>query len=94
VRFKQISLEEAFTAIFRTDALMDTLTAMARGTISLQQGESRLASFKVRLVAQVPSAAVFASHWVFVGGGAASLGSEMRPGLRHGSSKGASCGRH
>jgi hypothetical protein len=49
VRFKQISLEEAFTAIFRTDALMDTLTAMARGTISLQQGESRLASFKVRL---------------------------------------------
>jgi hypothetical protein len=47
VRFKKISLEEAFSAIFRTDALIDTLTAMAHGTITLEQGQSKMDAFKV-----------------------------------------------
>jgi hypothetical protein len=47
VRFKAISLEEAFTAIARTDALVDTLTAMARGTSTLEQAQQKLTSFKV-----------------------------------------------
>jgi hypothetical protein len=48
VRFKAISLEQAFTAIARTDALMDTLTALARGTLTLEQAQQKLSSFKVR----------------------------------------------
>mgnify|MGYP001807593348 CR=1 FL=1 len=47
VRFKKISLEDAFAAIFRTDALIDTLTAMAHGTITLEQGQSKMDGFKV-----------------------------------------------
>lgn len=47
VRFKKISLEEAFAAIFRTDALIDTLTAMAHGSITLEQGQKKLDGFKV-----------------------------------------------
>lgn len=47
VRFKQISLAEAFTAITRTDALMEVLTDMARGKITQQQGEKQLDAVKV-----------------------------------------------
>lgn len=53
VRFKQISLAEAFTAISRTDALMDALTAVARGTLSLEQAEKQLAEHKVGGVVRV-----------------------------------------
>jgi hypothetical protein len=70
VRFKQISLEEAFAAIFRTDALMDTLTAMARGSITLEQGEAKLASFKVGGLVQLE----LSCTWM--------LRVEMRPNLQ------------
>lgn len=48
VRFKQISLAEAFTAIHRTDAMVEALTALARGTLTLEQAQQQLDNFKVR----------------------------------------------
>lgn len=47
VRFKKISLEEAFSAVFRTDALVEALTSVARGTLTLQQAQQQLDTFKV-----------------------------------------------
>jgi hypothetical protein len=47
VRFKAITLEEAFSAVFRTDALVEALTAVARGNLSLQQAQQQLDNFKV-----------------------------------------------
>lgn len=47
VRFKQISLAEAFTAIYRTDAMVEALTALARGTLTLEQAQQQLDNFKV-----------------------------------------------
>jgi hypothetical protein len=66
VRFKQISLEQAFAAISRTDALVDTLTAVARGQLGLQQAEKQLAAHQVRVGCCCARELVTPSHrfWV------------------------------
>lgn len=62
VRFKKISLEEAFTAIHRTDALVAALTAMARGTLTQEQAQQQLTNFKVDLPAMPPTQPVLVNR--------------------------------
>jgi allophanate hydrolase subunit 2 len=48
IRFKKISLEEAYTAIFKTDALVEALTKLAHGKLTLAEAQQQLDGMKVR----------------------------------------------
>jgi hypothetical protein len=58
IRFKAITLEQAFTAIAVTDALVDTLTALARGDTTLEAAEAKLAGLKPEIPAMPATAPV------------------------------------
>lgn len=46
IRFKNITLQEAFSAIFRTDALIAAVTALAQGSTTVEAAEAGLAALK------------------------------------------------
>eukprot|EP00879_Flechtneria_rotunda_P033742 GHRR01037474.1.p1 GENE.GHRR01037474.1~~GHRR01037474.1.p1 ORF type:complete len:135 (+),score=34.59 GHRR01037474.1:97-501(+) len=54
IRFKAITLEEAYTAIFKTDALIDAVTQLVKGKLTLQDAEQQLKSLTVA-VPQMPA---------------------------------------
>lgn len=58
IRFKAITLEEAFKAITMTDALVNTLTDLARGATTLEAAEASLAGLKPEVPAMPPTAPV------------------------------------
>jgi hypothetical protein len=58
IRFKAITLEEAFKAIAVTDAMIDTLTALARGDTTLEAAEAALANLKPEVPAMPATAPV------------------------------------
>lgn len=58
IRFKAITLEEAFKAITMTDALVNTLTDLARGATTLEAAEASLAGLKPEVPVMPPTAPV------------------------------------
>jgi hypothetical protein len=58
IRFKAITLEEAFKAIAVTDAMIDTLTALARGDTTLEAAETALTGLKPEVPAMPATAPV------------------------------------
>lgn len=49
IRFKAITLEEAFSAVFRTDALIAAVTALAQGSTTVEAAEASLSALKSQL---------------------------------------------
>lgn len=58
IRFKPITLQEAFSAIFRTDALVAAVTALAQGSTTVSAAEAGLATLQSHLPDMPPTSPV------------------------------------